>query len=127
MKKVFLPLSIIALFVILSACQKKKYKTYIGSYNCEITEHLDSNGYFFDTTYTGIEDITSKDSKHMQFRDLPVPYKYISSSGYFADENFVTGLIWGRQITLRNDSVIYYHHESTSDMNWHIRYKGKKI
>jgi hypothetical protein len=63
----------------------------------------------------------------MQFRDLLILYKYISSSGYFADENFVTGLIWGGQITMKDDSVIYYHHESTADMNWYIRFKGKKL
>ena len=119
----FLFISLILLF----SCQKKKYKPYIGSYSCEVTEHLDSTGFAFDSTYTAIEELISKDSKNMQFIDLPIPYKYISSEGYFADENFVSGFIWGRQITLRNDSVIYYHHEATSEMNWYIRYKGKKI
>lgn len=127
MKKFLFLISIVLLVVITASCQKKKYKPFIGSYSGEVSEHLDSTGYNFDTTYVSIEDLISKDSKNMQFRDLPIPYKYISSEGYFADENFITGLIWGRQITLKNDSVIYYHHEATTDMNWYFRFKGKKL
>lgn len=109
------------------SCQKKKYAPYIGSYEGELTEHLDSNNYLFDTVYTSVEDVIELDNKNMQFRDLPIPYKFIDKNGYFADENFFTGIIWGRQITLRNDSVIYYHHESTADFNWYLRFRGKRL
>jgi len=111
--------------VLLSACQKKKYSPYIGTYDGIFTEHLDSNNFVFDTIYSSTESVIEKDNKHLQFRDLPIPYKFIDN-GYYADENFFTGIIWGRQINLRNDSVIYYHHESTAAFNWYIRFEGKR-
>ena len=117
----------ILLVVLISfSCQKKKYRPYIGTYEGVYTEHLDSTNFVFDTTYASNEQLIEEDNKHLKFRDLPIPYKYIDD-GYFADENFFTGIIWGRQITLRNDSVIYYHHESTADFNWYIRFRGKRI
>lgn len=129
---VFIEMKKILLAVLFSpllffACQKKEYNTYIGTYECEVIYHWDSSGVNIDTSYAEMAEIVEKDDKHMQFRDLPIPYKYISKEGYFADDNFIPGYIWGRQITLRNDSLIYLHHEAGADHSWSIRYKGKRL
>ena len=109
------------------SCRKKTYEPYIGDYDCLVTYHLDSPGYNLDSVYYETESIIEVDSKTIQFQDLPVPYKYISDEGYFADENFVPGFIWGRQLTLRNDSLIYLHHESSSTVTWSIKFEGKRL
>jgi hypothetical protein len=92
-----------------------------------VTYHLDSTGAFIDTTYNEVVPLNELDEKHMQFRDLPITYKYINNDGYFADDNFITGTIWGRQITLKGDSLTYLHHESDANVTWSIKFEGTKI
>ena len=124
-------LSLYPLFALLitgmTSCQKDKYSPYIGEYDCSVSVHFDSVGINVDSSYTELAEIYEVDSKTIQFKDLPIPYKFIREGGHFEDENFVSGLIWGRQITLRNDSLIYFHHESGGDFSWWMRYKGKRL
>ncbi len=121
-------LFLLLFFVTLLSCRKKEYKPYLGTYTCQITEHLDSthNGFEWDSTYTENEELFELDGKNMQFRDLPVPYKYIQDNGEYKASHFVTGIYWGREITLRNDSLYFYHYEGTSAGFWSIRYRGKR-
>ncbi|NOQ72580.1 MAG: hypothetical protein GQ574_11290 [Crocinitomix sp.] len=124
--KYLLPLLILTL---LFSCRKQEYKPYIGNYNCQITEHLDSthNGFVWDSIYTENEVIIELDSKNMQFRDLPIPYKYIQDNGEYKNGHFLTGIYWGREIILKNDSLYFYHYEGTAAGFWSIRYAGKRI
>jgi len=124
--KYFTFLFFIALLI--GACRKKTYKPYIGIYDCQVTEHIDSVGkiYSWDSVYQETNEIFELDYKNMQFRDLPIPYKYIQKNGEYITGHFVTGVYWGREITLRNDSLYYFHYEGTSDFFWTIRYAGKR-
>ena len=126
MKYTIITLVLVITFV---SCQKKKYKPYIGNYDCKVIHQIDSlnSGYFFDTTYVQVAQITELDAKNIQFRDLPIPYKYIQESGLYETGHFVPGIYWGREITLRNDSLIYYHYEGTSEYLWSLRYYGRRI
>ncbi len=95
--KSFFCLLVITLFF---SCRKKKYEPYIGTYLCLVTEYLDSthNTFNWDTTYTTNADLIDLDVKNMQFRDLPVPYKYIQDNGEYKTGYFVSGIFWGREI-----------------------------
>ncbi len=81
----------------------------MGNYNCKVTYHDDSTNsdYTKDTTYSEIKELIELDSKTIQFRDLPIPYKYIQKNGAYKTGHFVPGVYWGREITLRDDSLFY--------------------
>lgn len=114
---------------LLISCNKKKYKPYLGVYDCTVTEHLDSVGttYSWDTTYTEQQELSEHNSKEMIFRDLTIPYKYIDNEGFYEASHLVPGLVWGRQITLTGDSINYYHHEAGTQFFWYIRYTGRLV
>ena len=124
--KYFFCLLVITLFF---SCRKKKYEPYIGTYLCLVTEYLDSthNTFNWDTTYTTNADLIDLDVKNLQFRDLPVPYKYIQDNGEYKTSYFVSGIFWGREIILPNDSLYYFHYEGTAAGYWSISYAGKRI
>ena len=111
-----------------SSCKKKKYESYLGSYECQVSQHLDStgNGYNFDTVYTETVQLYDVDDKTIQFLDLPIPYKYIDSNGDYKTSNWESGIYWGREIGLRNDSVNFFHYEGSAEKYWSIRYRGIK-
>lgn len=108
------------------SCKKKKFEPYIGIYNCEVSEHLDSNNYSFDTIYYKTIELLEVDSKTMQFLELPIPYKFIDLEGNYETSNLLNGIYWGRNIGLRNDSVDFFHYEGSANKYWSIKYKGIK-
>jgi len=121
-------LLLIPLFFIIASCKKKKYESYIGYYNCEVSHHLDStgNGYNFDTVYTETVQLYELDRKKMQFLDLPIPYKFIDAKGDYKTSHWQNGIYWGREINLTNNAVDFFHYEGSADKYWSIKYKGTK-
>jgi hypothetical protein len=115
-------------FFMLTACKKQTYKPYIGSYDCEVHILKDSLGVNVrDTMYQEVVQLSEKDSRNMQFKELEIPYKYIDDNGFYEASHLVIGAIWGRQITFKGDSITYYHYESDNNQYWSATYSGKKM